>query len=216
MRCSRWEWRWWNLEKPRVAYGRRKELLLTGPLACCCRGAVRSLSPRVWWGCWATLPLRRRSLRHWRRFVQDKRKYSLFKIKWALRSKNLYSNNKVSPLYIRCKNVNFRVGESENPVRTVRNCTYFALFHIFPLEMNFDKDFSKLFSVLDVKGMHTMYGPYGHRKLIQSNTPVKTFCKLGNLCYQLLRGGIIFQWSRDWSGLGAPGKNSKNLCLKWV
>lgn len=131
MRCSRWEWRWWNLEKPRVAYGRRKELLLTGPLACCCRGAIRSLSPRVWWGCWATLPLRRRSLRHWRRFVQDKRKYSLFKIKWALRSKNLYSNNKVSPLYIRCKNVNFRVGESENPVRTARNCTYFALFSHF-------------------------------------------------------------------------------------
>lgn len=105
----------------------------------------------------------------------------------------------MSPLY-RCINVNFRV-DNQNPpppVRTARNCTYFALFHIFSLEMNFDKDFSKLFFCTWCQG-RAYYGPYGHRKFIQSNTLVKTFCKLGNLCYQLLWGKSFF------SGAGIVG-----------
>lgn len=95
-------------------------------------------------------------------------------------------------------------------MRTARNCTYFALFHIFSLEMNFDKDFSKLFSVLDVKGVHTMV----HMAIGNSSkTSVKTFCKLGNLCYQLLRGKSFFSGAGVGPGWELQARTSKNLCL---
>lgn len=92
MKSSRWGWRWWNLERPRVGYPRRQELLPMGPLECCCRGTVRSLSPDLSEEA-VKLYCTTGGLGPWLVCVKGKKKTLLFKIKWALWSKNLYNNS---------------------------------------------------------------------------------------------------------------------------
>lgn len=88
-------------------------------------------------------------------------------------------------------------------MRTARNCTYVALFHVFFLsELNFDKTTFLSFFLYMVSRtcIHVKYNTMAISKESKRDALVMTFCKFGHLCYQLLRK-IIFQWGWNRPGL---------------
>lgn len=43
MKFLRWEWKWWNLERFRIGYRKKRGPPLMGPLECCCRRGCRNI-----------------------------------------------------------------------------------------------------------------------------------------------------------------------------